>query len=365
MKVLHVITDLDIGGAETMLAALVTARRPEAPEQSVASLIDGGALRARLEGAGIRVRSLGMARGRASPEAMWRLARILRAERPDCVQGWMYHADLVATAAWLIAGRRQGVRLFWGVRCSDMDPHSYGRRLRLVIAASARLSRLPDAVVANAESGRRHHLRLGYRPRRFVVIPNGIDTDRFRPDPHARRAIRAELGIDAETPVLAHVARVDAMKDHATLLAALEALPGVAVLAVGTGTEGLPARPRLFRLGPRSEMPAIYAASDLVVSTSAFGEGFSNVLAEGMASGLPAVATDVGDAAEIVGECGRIVPPRDPAALAAAVTQVLKGEHRAVGVQARLRIAGRYALAGSVAAFDALHRGEDPERCAA
>jgi glycosyltransferase involved in cell wall biosynthesis len=152
------------------------------------------------------------------------------------------------------------------------------------------------------------------------------------------------------------------MKDHATLVAALDRLPGVAALAVGAGSEGLPEQPNLFRLGRRDDMPAIYAACDLVVSTSAFGEGFSTALAEGMATALPAVATGVGDAAAIVGECGRIVPPRQPGALAAAVRDLLAlstAERAAVGRRARRRIVGEYSLARAVAAFDALHRGEE------
>jgi glycosyltransferase involved in cell wall biosynthesis len=243
-----------------------------------------------------------------------------------------------------------------------MDTSQYGRRLALVIGIAARLSALPEAVVANSAAGRAHHLGLGYHPRRFPVIANGIDTDRFRPDPAVRHALRSQLGIAADTPLLAHVARLDPMKDHATLVAALDRLPGVTALAVGAGSEGLPEQPRLFRLGRRDDMPAIYAACDLVVSTSAFGEGFSTVLGEGMATALPAVATDVGDAAAIVGDCGRIVPPRQPGALAAAVRDLLAlsaTERAAIGHRARQRIVGEYSLARAVAAFDALHRGEE------
>ena len=368
MKVLHVITGLDTGGAEAQLAAMVTTMRPNRPDQRVVSLLPTGVVGDGLMAAGIPVDSLRMGRRGIDPRGIGRLVGIIRAFRPDAIQTWMYHADLVATLALLLSGGRRGTRLFWGVRCSDMDTRHYGARLRMVIRLCARLSPLAGAIVANSEAGRRVHEDLGYRPRRFLVIANGIDCARYRPDPRLRIAMRAELGIDAEMPLLAHVARVDPMKDHDTLLAALDRLPGVAVLCVGSGTEALPDRPSLLRLGRRTDLPRLYAAADLVISSSAFGEGFSNALAEGMAAGLPAVATDVGDARRIIGDAGRVVPPREPDALAAAVRDLLARppeERTALAVAARARIVGAFSLARAVAAFDALHRGEDPMACAA
>ena len=162
-------------------------------------------------------------------------------------------------------------------------------------------------------------MKLGYRPRRAEVVPNGIDLDQFRPDATVRAALRSELGIPDDAFVVAHVARVDPMKDHENLLAALTKLPDVIGLLVGAGTECLPDQHNTRRFGRREDVARILTAADAVVSSSAFGEGFSNVLAEGMACGLPAVSTDVGDARSIVGDSGIIVPARDPSALAAAL----------------------------------------------
>jgi glycosyltransferase involved in cell wall biosynthesis len=90
-------------------------------------------------------------------------------------------------------------------------------------------------------------------------------------------------------------------------------------LLIGAGTENLPESRNTLRLGRRNDVARLFAAADFVVSSSCFGEGFSNVLAEGMACGLPAVATDVGDARSIVADSGMIVPARDPRALAQAI----------------------------------------------
>jgi glycosyltransferase involved in cell wall biosynthesis len=159
--------------------------------------------------------------------------------------------------------------------------------------------------------------------------------------------------------VLAHVARVDPMKDHASLRTALMQLPDVTALLIGRGTEQLPAAPNVHRLGRRDDVERLLAAADIVVSSSAFGEGFANVLAEGMACGLPAVATDVGDARAIVADSGLIVPPRDPGALAAAIREIVRAGAAARserGARARAHIVENFAMNRAVGRFAELYR---------
>jgi glycosyltransferase involved in cell wall biosynthesis len=362
--VLHVIAGLGVGGAERMLAALVTAPRAAPHSQIVADLLKKGALAPDIRTAGVPVREIGLGGPLGVPRALSVLARLIAETKPAAVQSWMYYADLLSLWALERSGRRKETRLYWGIRCSDMDQSRYGRALRWTIRAAARRAGRPDAVIANSYAGRDFHAKLGYAPRAFAVIPNGIDTRRYGPDPEARRRLRAELGIDEKkTFVALHAARVDPMKDHASLRALAALRPGIVFLAAGKGTDTELAGPKNLRgLGIRADMPALYAAADAVLSTSAFGEGFSNVIAEGMASGLPAVATDVGDSRRIVGEdgaAGTVVPPRDPAALAAALDRLAAagpGERAIRATTARTRIEQRFSLARCVAAFDALHR---------
>jgi len=360
---LHVIAGLGIGGAERMLAALVTAERAPLHGQAVVDLLANGALAPEIRAAGVPVHELGLAGPLGVPRVVSALARLIGKTKPAVVQTWMYYADLLGLWALERSGRRSETRLYWGVRCSDMDQARYGPALRWTIRACARRAARPDAVVANSHAGRVVHKQLGYAPRAFVVIPNGIDTARFRPDAEARRRVRAELAIAENAFVAIHVARVDPMKDHATLAAVAALRPDLVFLAAGKGTADRLAGPGSLRgLGLRADMPALYAAADAVLSTSAFGEGFSNVIAEGMAAGLPAVATDVGDARLIVGDAGAagaVAPPRDPRALAAVLDRLAgagPGERAALAAAARERIEQRFSLARCVAAFDALHR---------
>lgn len=355
---MHVITGLGTGGAERMLERLVRAPRDNPLEFVVVSLTPGGAVAESLTHAGVPVRDLGMRRGFPDVRAVFRLARLIREWKPDAVQSWLYAADTVATLALLLSGRRRRTRLFWNVRCSSMEGAERGIAQKMALGMCVILSRLPDAVVANSQAGRQFHWRRGYRPKKFLVIPNGIDTSVFRPDADARVELRGELAIPEDAPVAAMIARVDPVKDHGTFLAALEKCPDVVGLAAGEGTEKLPGLSNLRRLGARADVPRILAASDLLVSTS-ISEGFPNAILEGLACGLPVVATDAGDSALLVGDCGEIVPVRDPSALAAGIGRLLSlppGERQALSKAARSRAVERFSLARMAAAFDALYR---------
>jgi glycosyltransferase involved in cell wall biosynthesis len=350
-KIVYVTAGLRGGGAEAMLTRLATAKPGIADEIIVVSLLPAEAHVARLRAAGVTVVELGFERIGGAAVGLLRLAKLIADSKPDIVQGWMYHGDLAALLALVMSGRRKHTILVWSIRCSDMDLRRYRPGLRLAVRACTLLSRWPDLVTANSAAGLQFHLGLGYRPRRAEVVANGIDVDEFKPDADARRAVRAELGLTEAAIVLAHVARVDPMKDHATFLTAMRELPDLSALLVGAGTQELPAGDNLVRLGRRQDVARLLAAADFVVSSSRFGEGFSNALAEGMACGLPAVTTNVGDAKQIVGDTGLVVPPGDPAALAAAL-RALAAEPPAAraarGARARARIIENFSLAEAV-----------------
>ena len=356
-RVMHVITGLTRGGAESQLTTLLCADAPGMGRAVVISLLPGGAYRPALESAGIPVHDLGMTRGRPSLLGFLRLARLIRRFRPHVLHAWMYHAQLLATLALAVSGRRRGTRLLWGVRSSNTDAAGHGRSLRWVVRSCGWLSSWPDAVLFNSEAGIAAHRERGFRPRRSELIDNGIDTGRFRPDPSLRSRVRAELGIAPGADLIAHVARVHPVKDHATFLAALGSLARAEALLIGPDTERLAIPANAHALGAREDVARLLTAADLVASTSV-SESFSNTLAEGMAAGLPAVATNVGDSARIVGAAGRIVPPRDPTAFAEAMGALLgesKAARAARGLAARRRIESRFSLARAVEAHGALY----------
>lgn len=370
VAVLHVITSLDVGGAERMLVKLCSATDGRVVRHVVVCLKPEGPLAADLRAAGVEVISLGMAGAAALPHAVWRLRALLRQRRPDVVQTWLYHADLVGTLAVMTCGRR--IPLAWNIRCTMVDFAAYGAGTRITVGLLARLSGRPDIIIANSTRGLEEHFALGYRPRRTAVLPNGFDTDRFCPGPEHRTRIRAALNIPADALVIAHVARFDVMKNHRGLLDAFLAcgrsdaqliLIGRDVTAQAPGLADHPAfrvaGDRIHCPGERQDVEAWLAAADGFVNCSLYGEGFPNAVGEAMAVGLPCLVTAVGDAPVVVGDTGYIVPVDDTDALAAGLKGLIAmspAERTKRSHAARQRVVDHYALPKVAAKYSALYR---------
>jgi glycosyltransferase involved in cell wall biosynthesis len=377
LKVLHIITGLSVGGAETMLVKVLSALPRAEVKNSVIALGGRGPMAGRIEALGVPLTCLGANRALggllSAPGSLARLAGLIRKARPDVVQTWMYHANLFGGVAAALAGKPPVV---WGLRQSDLDPARTKSTTRLIAHLGAALSRrLPRRILACADSVRRVHAAMGYDTARMAVIPNGFDTDVFMPDAEARARVRRELAVPDDAVVVGLPARFDPQKDHATFLAAAAkvhaAHPNAVFVLCGEGTtvsnpklEPLlkasqvpPAAMRL--LGERHDMPAVMAALDVVVSSSAFGEGFPNVLGEGMAAGAIPVATDSGDSRTIVDGIGFVVAARDADALASAIGEALSlsAEERARRSDAaRRRVVRDYALGAIAGRYLALWR---------
>jgi len=352
--VMHVITGLGTGGAETMLVQIAAALQAKGMSQHVVSLGTLDSRAGELRTAGVDVTVLNAEDSVSITGALFRLQRAARSLRPRVIQGWMYHGNLAATLCHYVCGERGCRKLFWNLRASNMDDARYGRVIRL----GAMLSRLPDVVIANSQAGAAFHRARGFTASRTEVIDNGVDTDKFRPDPAARKDVRAELGLDEKALVAIHVARVDPMKDQANFLAAVAQTPAVTGVMIGSGTDVLTVPANVKTLGERHDVPRLLAAGDIVASTSGFGEGFSNAVAEGMSAGLFPIATDVGDARRIVADTGAIVAPGQPKAFAQALAAVsaLPAEARQKqGGKARERIVSHFSLGKALERYSALY----------
>ncbi len=358
-----------------MLYRLATRMDPARFQSRVVSLIKPGPMGEKLLNAGIPVDSLGMRRGTPSPAGLFRLVRLLRDWQPDLVQTWLYHADLAGLAAAKLAFPfGGGPKVVWNIRCSYMALDKYRRLTGVTLRLCAALSRFPDAVLSNSHEARRFHAELGYRPKRFEVIPNGFDTDRFKPDPAARQAVREELDIPPHAPVIGHVARFDPMKDHRTFTesAALTSsqVPEAVFLLIGRGVDydnldmarwlsvsGIdPGNIRL--LGERTDVARLMTTMDVHVSSS-LGESFPNVVGETMACGVPNVVTNVGDSALLVGDTGLVVAPGDAPALGDAMANLAQqsgknAENTHIGP--RKRITSTFSLAEVVTKFEKLYQ---------
>ncbi len=365
VKVLHVITSLGQGGAQTVLTALVTTTA-DVVEHTVVSMLDDSPYGDVLRERGVNVSGLNMQRGRVSPTPFLAVRSILRTANPDIVQTWMYHADLLGGVAARLSGFH---RVVWGIRNS----YAHAPLTRGIVRLCALLSRWTPSIIACCSSeAARAHQALGYRRDKFRIIRNGCNLARFRPDATARGRIRQELGVSQEETLLGMVGRWDAQKDHANLLEALSHLTthGIAFRCALVGPSmsddnstlvstihRLGLGDQTMLIGPRFDIPEIMNALDVHVLSSA-SEAFPNVVAESMACGTPCVATDVGDAAMIVGNPEWVAPPRSPVALAQAVERALACVRRdgrdVVGKRCRDRIEANFSLERMVDAYRVL-----------
>ncbi|MEA2416729.1 MAG: hypothetical protein QOI58_3386 [Thermoanaerobaculia bacterium] len=373
IKIVHVITSLAAGGAERTMINVARGLDPGRFTSQVISLSRDRALAGALHAANIGVTTLD-----ARPfislglGPLRRVMRILRRETPDIVQTWLPDADLLGgVAAWI-----SGIPVIWNIRGSLSDsgwqPLASSVRVRMVTQVCASVSGLvPRNIVSCSRANVSRNPRR-YRREKIRVIGNGVDVDLFKPDPAARAAVRAELGVDDATPLIGLVARFHPVKDLATFLAAARQVnathPQVRFLLCGPGMERANAsltqmirshdlERSVLRLGFHEDIARIFAALDLHLLSSR-SESFGNVLVEAMAAGVPCAATDVGESRFIIGDTGRIAPPRDPAALAAAVRELIdlpQSEMEALRVRARQRVSEHFTLQSTVAQYAELY----------
>ncbi|MCH9695875.1 MAG: glycosyltransferase [Gammaproteobacteria bacterium] len=336
LRVTHVITSLSGGGAEGALVRLCLASRQPGCTHSVISLSGRGKHAATLESAGISVTCLGMRAGVPDPLRLWRLIRLIRAAKTDVVQTWMYHADLIGG----IAARLAGVRaVCWNIRSTVSDASTMKRSTFWVARMCAFLSSyVPRKIVICSKNAVEPHANLGYSSERFVVVPNGYEFSVTPASNDARTIWRAENRLQNTLPLLGLVGRYSPPKDHLNLLRALRELKHRETefhcVLVGNGCDpsnaelvaqidGLELGNEVSLLGERSDIPAVMRALDLHVLSSRI-EGFPNVVAESMAAGTPCVSTDAGDAGQILGSLGWLVPAQNSTLLAAAIEAALR-----------------------------------------
>ena len=308
----------------------------------------------------------------------------MAAVKPQILQTWLYHADLLG----LMLGRLTSVRkIVWNIRGSYHDLTKYGRLTKCIIHLCSKFSHLPNAIVCNSKAGLKFHRSLGYRAKDWIFIPNGFDINKFKPNQAAKitlkkrlhrilgeRIVRNSHGIQFEKDfsLVGLVARYSAMKDHKTFTKAASNLlkknSNIYFVLIGRGVtwhneklaRQIPAelRNHFQLLGERDDIGMIMPGLDILCSSS-YGEGFPNVIGEAMSCAVPCVVTNVGDSAFIVGNTGKVVPARDPEALAKGIMELLEmspEERFEMGKKARERIENHFSLGRIVAEYEDFYR---------
>lgn len=368
LSVQFVTTSLMQGGAEVQVFLLAAELKRRGHTVTLVSMRDAEAFESELRELGIPFHSLAMQRGIGDPRALFKLANVVRANRPDVVHSHMVHANLLTRLARLLAPMP--------VQISTAHNYSEGARWReLAYRVTDPLCDLTTNVCRLCVD---HFVAVGATPKaRIRYMPNGLDLAKFQPQPGAREAKRQELGIAPGTFFWLAVGRLEEQKDYPNLIEAVRQLAArngdatpTAVVVAGEGalhdeldrlvrSTGL--NDAHFRLlGARNDVVDLMAAADAYVMSSAW-EGLPMVLLEAGASRLPSVVTDVGGNREVVadGKAGFVVPPHDPAALARAMRRLMDlgaNETRAMGEAARHEIEVNFGLPGVVDQWEAVYR---------
>jgi glycosyltransferase involved in cell wall biosynthesis len=376
IRILHVITGLGQGGAEGMLTRLLVGLDRGVFDQRVVSLTDRGVFGETIEAAGIPLANLGMKGFQTIPRTLQRLRRIIAAYRPDIVQTWLYHSDLLGLAAARLAGDGAVV---WNIRCAGLAPDDAPRSTHWLIRLLARFSSFPEAVLFNSVAGQRAHRAIGYRSRVELTIPNGFDLQTWRPDARRRIQFRAEIDVMGDTFLVGMVARHHCIKDHRCFFAAAARIRSraadVRFVLAGTGIawsnqtlvsdiDEFGVRDCVILLDSRSDMIGMMAGLDCLVLTST-SEGFPNVIGEAMASGLPCITTDAGDAGLIIADTGKIVPVGDAVGIADGVLALMVStpqERVALGVRCRARIEENFGIDRVLARYADFYRDLHEQR---
>ena len=334
MKITFLIRALNLGGAQSQMVLLAQELRKRGHEVSVIAFYDG-VHKPALLASGVTVHTL--KRGRWDVLGfLWRLVKLVRNQSPDVLYGYLATCNLLTSFLRLFTPKAKSV---WGVRTANLKLEYYDWLSRGLGFIEMRLAGLASLVIVNSQAGRQHLLAEGVPDKKIVVIPNGIDGNRFYPDSQAREKTRAAWKIAQDEILIGIVGRIDPIKEHRVFLTAAHKLsqvyPKARFVCVGESVNqsyqmslyelmaDLELQQRVVWTGAQYDMLGVYNALDILTNTSS-SEGFSNVIGEAMSCGVPCVVTDVGDSALIVGKTGIVVPANDAAVLMEGWVQCLQ-----------------------------------------
>lgn len=334
MRIAFLIRSLGTGGAERQLIELTQGLKLKGIEVNVITLYGGGTFRNELMENGINIFELQKKSRWDMVSTFFRLLKVIRKINPDILHGYAGVPNIIAI---FVKSLNPDLKVIWGIRSAYKDLSRFSFVVRFLSFMETVLSRHADLIISNSIEGKKVCIYHGFPDERIVVIPNGIDVNKFHEIPDQRRVWRNMWGVADDECLIGIVARFAPVKGHDTFLRAssllTKARSDIKIACIGSGSEDevqrlknlateLGLNSKVIWTGSLQEMPGVYNALDVLCSSS-YAEGFSNVIAEAMACNIPCVVTDVGDSAMIVGDTGVVVPAGNPDQLAQGLKEML------------------------------------------
>lgn len=367
-KIVHIIIGLNVGGAELMLKRLVLHSQKKGNfHHEVISLTDLGLIGKDLREAGIRVYTLNMSSLLSIFSIYFSLRKLLKEIKPDIVQTWMYHSDLIGG----LAAKSVGIdNIIWGIRNTELDSNS-GIIKKAIRKACALLSyKIPKKIICVASRAKTVHSNVGYCKEKMFVIPNGFDINRFKVNDKIRYIYRNELEIPDGKLVIGNIGRFTPAKNQVNFIKAclilLEKGYNFNVIMAGRdiSLNNIEIRELIgdnenFKLVGEIDQPEKFYNAIDVFCLSSITEGFPNVLGEAMATKRICLTTDAGDAREILGNCGYHINGFTFNEIAKSIEiNILSKERynlKTIGERARLEVVKKYSLEKIVSDFEKLY----------
>jgi glycosyltransferase involved in cell wall biosynthesis len=366
MKIVHIITSLDDGGAEHTLYKIC--KYDKKNKHIVISLKGSGKYSRLLKKIKIKVYSINMRKEFSLFFKFLLMKKLLIFLKPDIVQTWLVHGDFIGGIVARLAGIKY---IVWNIRYSNLELDMVKFTTIIIIKILSKLSSLiPKFIIINSKRAKKIYEIQGYNKSKLKFIPNGFDLSILKPNNTKKIKFKKKVKVNEKIPLIGTVARYDPRKDHANLIKAISILKSkkinfLCVLAGNNINESntdlisiinkFKVQDRIKLLGQNKNIPELMSGLDIYVQSSS-SEGFPNVVAEAMSCKTPCVVTNVGDAALIVGDTGWVVPPKNPPALARslkiAISNIKFNNWKLRCSQARLRIKKNFDIINMINSYN-------------
>lgn len=330
MKILHIITGLDGGGAEKTLLKICQKSYNSNNIHSVISLQTDGVLLRDFQSSGINVNNFNFNKNILDIFEIIKLFFFIKKFKPNIVMTWLYHADFIGLLMKFYF--KDSFKLIWNIRCSDINFNNYSNITKYLFHALKKYSHIPNTITFNSFKGKEFHLSQGYINGNIKIIPNFVDTKYWKFSEIERKEIRDKLIIDKNTFLIANIGRYDPQKDHNTFVESAKILIkkglDIKFLIIGKNTNNIniqkDIRDYFIILDYQKEIKKYYSALDLLILSSSYGEGFSNVILESMSMSIPCIVSNVGDNKRIVSNDKYVFEKKDFVLLSTIIQNFIK-----------------------------------------